>query len=342
MTLESPARETIVEPSRELPVYRRCNVLVIGGGPAGCAAAASAARMGADTVLVERYGHLGGMSTGGFCLWIDRMSDFKGNQVISGFASDVLDRMPAEALLGPDSSLWGSRDPELVEYWKLRLNAFHGVVTWSPTIDAEYLKIAHQDEVLDRGAHLMLHAYGVQTIKEGDEVKGVIFESKEGRQALLADVVIDATGDGDIFALAGAQWNTDVIESDTHHQMNIAFMWGGVDMDKYARFRTEHVEEYNAVMERARRANASERPHIMPRNDQVLFMGPRLSGYSSLKVADLTAVEIESRKRMLHMIEFFRAEMPGFEGAHVLTTAPQVGVRHTRRLIGETVMTKDD
>lgn len=342
MTLESPARETIVEPSRELPVYRRCNVLVIGGGPAGCAAAASAARMGADTVLVERYGHLGGMSTGGFCLWIDRMSDFKGNQVISGFASDVLDRMPAEALLGPASSLWGSRDPELVEYWKLRLNAFHGVVTWSPTIDAEYLKIAHQDEILDRGAHLMLHAYGVQTIKEGDEVKGVIFESKEGRQALLADVVIDATGDGDIFALAGAEWNTDVIESDTHHQMNIAFMWGGVDMDRYARFRTEHVEEYNAVMERARRANASERPHIMPRNDQVLFMGPRLSGYSSLKVADLTAVEIESRKRMLHMIEFFRAEMPGFEGAHVLTTAPQVGVRHTRRLIGETVMTKDD
>ena len=146
--------DTILEPARDIPVFRNCDVLVVGGGPAGAAAAASAARLGADTILLERYGHLGGMATGGFCLWIDRMSDWSGRQVIGGFANDVLDRMPPEALLGPESQLWGSDDPDLVAYWKERTAAFNGVVTWSPTIDAEMLKIAHQDEVLARGVEI--------------------------------------------------------------------------------------------------------------------------------------------------------------------------------------------
>ncbi|HJN92291.1 MAG TPA: FAD-dependent oxidoreductase [Dehalococcoidia bacterium] len=334
--------ETVTEPARSVPVYRRCNVLVIGGGPAGSAAAASAARMGADTVLMERYGHLGGMSTGGFCLWIDRMSDFEGQQVISGFASDVLDRMPKEALLGPSSDLWGSRDPELVDYWRQRAAAFHGVVTWSPTIDSEMLKIAHQNEVLDRGATLLLHAWGVATIQEGNEVRGVIFESKSGRQAILADVVIDTTGDGDIFAMAGASWDSDIIEDDIHHQMNVAFLWGGVDMERYLQFRDDHREEYQSIMERARRENVVDRPHVMPRNDQALFMGPRLSGLSSLSVDDLTVAEVESRRRMQEMIGFYKGNMPGFEGAFVSATAPQMGTRHSRRLTGVERMTADE
>ncbi len=333
---------TVTEPSREIPVFRKCDVLVVGGGPAGSSAAASAARMGADTVLLERYGHLGGMSTGGFCLWIDRMTDFSGQQVISGFASDVLDRMPKEALLGPSSELWGSEDPELIDYWRQRAAAFHGVVTWSPTIDSEMLKIAHQDEVLNRGANLLLHSWAVATIQEGNEVKGVVFESKSGRQALLADVVIDTTGDGDIFALAGAEWNSDVVEDDIHHQMNVAFLWSGVDMDEYRTFRADHLEEYQAIMERGRRENVVDRPHAMPRNDTALFMGPRLSGYSSINVEDLTTVEVESRRRMMEMIEFYRSNVPGFEDAYVSATAPQMGTRHSRRLVGTTTMTTED
>ena len=90
----------ITEPSRNILVYRRCDVLVVGGGPAGCAAAVSAARMGADVVLVERYGHLGGMSTGGFVLWIDRMTDCEGRQVVPGIANDILERIPDDDVLG--------------------------------------------------------------------------------------------------------------------------------------------------------------------------------------------------------------------------------------------------
>ena len=335
-------RDTIREPARDIPVFRSCDVLVVGGGPAGAAAAASAARMGADTILLERYGHLGGMATGGFCLWIDRMSDWEGRQVIGGFANDVLDRMPAEAMLGPESQVWGSEDPELVEYWRQRTAAFHGVVTWSPTIDAEMLKIAHQDEVLARGASLVLHGWAVATVQEGNEVQGVVFESKSGRQAILARVVIDTTGDGDIFALAGARWESDIVEDDIHHRMNVAFLWSGVDMDKYREFQKADPTGYREVMERARRAGPTARPDPMPRTDQALFMGPRFAGYSSLKVEDLTAVEIASRRVMMDMIHFYRRNVPGFEGAYVSGTAPQMGTRHSRRLVGTTTMTANE
>ena len=91
----------ITEPSRNIPAYRGCDVLLVGGGPAGCAAAVSAVHMGADVVLVERYGHLGGMSTGGFVLWIDRMTDWEGRQAITGIANDILERIPDDDVLGP-------------------------------------------------------------------------------------------------------------------------------------------------------------------------------------------------------------------------------------------------
>src|SRR5215204_1919962 len=91
---------TYVEPSREIPVYAETDVLVIGGGPAGCAAAVAAARVGADVLLVERYGHLGGLSTGGLVIWIDRMTDWQGQLVIRGFAEELFDRLPADAVAG--------------------------------------------------------------------------------------------------------------------------------------------------------------------------------------------------------------------------------------------------
>ena len=86
---------TWLEPAREIPVYHRCQVLVVGGGPAGTAAAAAAAREGADVCLLERYNHLGGLSTGGLVIWIDRMSDWEGQPTIRGFAEEILSACPA-------------------------------------------------------------------------------------------------------------------------------------------------------------------------------------------------------------------------------------------------------
>jgi hypothetical protein len=300
--------------------------------------------MGTDTVLVERYGHLGGMSTGGFVIWIDSMTDWTGRQVIAGVANDLLDRLPEDALLGPPDELWGSKDPHLVEYWEERSAAFNGTVTWSPTIDPEMLKVVSNDLLLERGVKLLLHSWAVAPVQEGHEVRGVVFESKSGRQAVLADVVIDATGDGDIFAMAGAGSEADIEEEDIHHLINVAFCLGGVDMNRYFDFRRGHGEEFRAITDRGREIGLTSDsvPHAMPRNDVALFMGPRLSGYSAIDVDDLTSVEIESRERMVALTEFYKSNMPGFEDAWVLSTAPQMGTRHSRRLVGVKRVTRDD
>ena len=333
--------KTIIEPSKEIPVAAECDVLVVGGGPAGSAAAVSAARMGANTILLERYGHLGGMASGGFVLWIDRMTDWTGKQVIAGFANDLLDRIPKEGLLGPPDQLWGSSDPKLVEYWQDRMSAFNGMITWSPMVDPEMLKLASLDVVKEQGVNLRLHSWGVAAIQEGKEVRGVFVESKEGRHAILAKVVIDTTGDGDIFALAGADFESDTT-SGIHHSMNVAFLWREVDMERYLAFRRTKSEEYDSIVARLRKLGSSDiLPTVMPRNDHALFMGPRLYGYSSLSVEDLTAVEIESRRRMVELLEAYRENMPGFENAIVEETADQIGTRHSRRLVGVKKMTRE-
>ena len=150
------------EPARAIPVFRDCDVLVVGGGPSGTAAAVAAARTGADVVLLERYNHLGGLSTGGLVIWIDRMTDWTGEQVIRGIADDLLDRLPKDAVAGPPRGLWGSADAATAAYWHERTAAYHGIVTWSPTIDPERLKLASQELVLESGVQLVLHAWAAR------------------------------------------------------------------------------------------------------------------------------------------------------------------------------------
>ena len=106
----------------------------------GTAAAVAAARLGADVVLLERYNHLGGLSTGGLVIWIDRMTDWAGKLVIRGFAEELLARLTRGKQAGPAAADWGSNDPDKVAYWALRTAAYHGTVTYSPTIDPEWLK----------------------------------------------------------------------------------------------------------------------------------------------------------------------------------------------------------
>ena len=149
---------SITEPAREIPVFDQVDVLVIGGGPAGTAAATASARLGARTMLVERYNHLGGLATGGLVIWIDRMTDWDGNLVLRGFCEEVLDRLPTDAILGPERNLWGSRDERHVDYWSNRFSAHHGTVTWAPMIDPERLKIASDDLAREAGADLVMHA----------------------------------------------------------------------------------------------------------------------------------------------------------------------------------------
>jgi hypothetical protein len=326
---------TYVEPAREIPVYHSCDVLVVGGGPAGTAAAWAAAQAGADVVLLERYNHLGGLSTGGLVIWIDRMTDWSGRQVIQGFARDVLDRMPEAGLAGPPPGDWGSRDPRKASYWGQRTAAFHGTVCWSPTLDPERLKLISQEMLLAAGVRLVFHSWAAMPIVADGAVKGVVFESKGGRQALYAKVVVDTTGDGDIFARAGADFDADIEEGDVHHSANTAFMLGGVDMDRWLAFRGNEPDQYAEFAKLGReRLGFFQPPYVSWRNDIALFLGPRQSGLSALDVDDQTELEIRSHRFMQTHCEFFLANAPGFESAYMLQSAPQLGVRHTRRLGG--------
>jgi 2-polyprenyl-6-methoxyphenol hydroxylase-like FAD-dependent oxidoreductase len=323
------------EPGRRIPIYHRCEVLVVGGGPSGTAAAATAAKAGADVALLERYNHLGGLSTGGLVIWIDRMTDWQGELVIRGFAEELFDRLPADAVAGPAREDWGSQDPAKTAHWMQRTAAYHGVVTWSPTLDPERLKLLSQDILLERGVKLAYHSWAAQPIVQDGAVIGVTFESKEGRMAIMAKVVVDATGDGDIFARAGAAFDNDIEEADVHHCMNTAWLFAGVDMNRWIEFKAGQPEAFAAFMAQGRATcGLFERPFVSWRNDVALFMGPRQTGYSALDVDDLTEVEVRSHRAMEKHLAYYRAHAPGFEQAYMILSAPQIGVRHARRLKG--------
>jgi len=322
--------DTIIERARRVPVFRDCDVLVAGGGSAGTAAAIAAARAGADTVLVERHNHLGGLSTGGLVIWIDRMTDWSGRRVIEGIAAELIDRLPAGAVAGPPRADWGSADAAAAAYWKERTAAFHGIVVWSPTIDPENLKLLSQELVVGAGVHLILHAWAATPVIEEDgRVGGIVFESKEGRLAIRAKVTIDCTGDGDIFHRAGAVSDSDI---------------GGVDMPRWIAFKTGDPDGFKSFMERGRAACGGlfERPFVSWRDDVALFMGPRLAGYSAVDVEDQTEVEIRSHRLMAQHLAVYREHAPGFAGAYLMLSAPQLGVRHARRLVGVGRVTRED
>lgn len=332
-----------LEPAREVPIHAETDVLVVGGGPAGTAAAVAAARAGARVTLAERYNHLGGLSTGGLVIWIDRMTDWDGNQVITGVGKELLDRLPRDAIAGPDATAWGSRNAELAAHWSLRTAAFHGVVTWAPTIDPEWLKFVSMQVLREHNVDLMLHCWVAAPIVADNVVQGVVFESKEGRKAIRAKVVVDATGDGDVFARAGAAFESDIDADDIHHCMNVAWLLAGADMNSWLEFRATQPTQFNEFMTRGRAAVGHfEKPFVSWRNDVAVFMGPRKSGYSALDVDDLTAVEWESRRLMMAHLAFYKAHAPGFENAYVMLSAPQMGVRHSRRLIGVESVTRAD
>jgi hypothetical protein len=339
-----PDLGSIEEPARQIPIFRDCDVLVVGGGPSGTAAAIAAARCGADVILLERHNHLGGLSTGGLVIWIDRMTDWTGQQVIRGIANDLLDRLPKDAVAGPPRGLWGSADEATAAYWKERTAAWHGIVTWSPTVDPEHLKLVSQELVLEHNVHLIFHAWAATPLLRDNAVAGVIFESKEGRKAIRAAVTIDSTGDGDLFHRAGAANTSDIDTRDIHHCINTAWLFGGVDMRRWIEFKTTQPAAYAAFMDRGRAACGGlfERPFVSWRNDVALFMGPRLAGYSAVDVEDLTEVDIRSHRLMAAHLAVYRDHAPGFEAAFLALSAPQIGVRHARRLVGVERVTRED
>src|SRR3990172_11224298 len=239
----------IQEPTRDIDVIRSADVVVVGGGPAGIGAAVAAARAGADTVLIERYGHLGGMATGGLVILIPHMSGDDGEQQLMGISQEWIDRLDVlGGAIHPDRKDLGSRDRALIEKWKDYFSCVvNDRIRQSVYLDPELLKCVLNDMVEEAGLKLYLHTWGCRSITEGDTVKGVIFESKQGRQAIMGKVVIDATGDGDIMADAGGEFEGGYDAESRGALVAVVFRLGNVDFKKFCDFRNGHPPQLKNI-----------------------------------------------------------------------------------------------
>ena len=339
----SANKRTVREPAQELSVFGETDVVVVGGGPAGFASAVASARNGARTMLLERYGHLGGLATGGLVIVIMPMSDGTGEQQIGGLCQEVIDRLDAYgAAIHPKKAELGSSDSDRVRYWKkYAFSVIEGKVRMSATVDPEALKCVLNDMVTEAGAQLLLHSWGCRALVEGRTVKGVVFESKSGRQAVLGKIIIDATGDGDIFASAGVPFEMKMDPQMRSSHLAMTFRIGNIDSAKYLAFKESEAGKYTALMRELERQGGFTH-YINTTHEDVIWVNNAVGGLNPLNVTDLTWLEVNGRKRMLLTHRFLKANLPGFENSYILETASQIGVRSSRRLIGEHVLTEKE
>ncbi len=208
-------------------------------------------------------------------------------------------------------------------------------------IDPEQLKAVSLAAVREAGVELLFHVWASSAVMEDGRLRGVVFESKGGRFAITARVVVDTTGDGDVFNSAGEAAANDVEASSIQQCINTSWLWAGVDCGRWLSFRRS--AEYEAFAERGRKEmGLFEWPIASWRNDIAVFMGPRWAGYNGLDAHDLTEVELRSRDKMMELLAFYRAHAPGFNDAWIMLTASQVGVRLTRRLLGAQSLLRED
>ncbi len=313
----------IHEPARQTPVFAEVEVCVLGGGPAGLAAATSAARLGSKVLLLERYGFLGGMGTAG------GVTNFAGlyAKTPDGFAQVV--RGAADELLNRIDALGGLNAPQDGMQGRIRVRSY----------DTSAYKIAADQWCAAHGVQLLFHALAVGCVREGDELQALIIETKSGRQAIRARCFIDASGDADLAHYAGVPLEYGDGAGNALYPSTM-FRVGHVD----AAVALAAVGEFSAI--NALMAQAADR-YAFARNGAILRPQKNPSQWranvTQLKAADgrainavdaaqLSLAETQGREQIAEYMRFLKAEVPGFAQAEIIEIAPQVGVRETRRL----------
>ncbi len=337
----------IVEERQQIPVYAEADVLVVGGGPAGLCAAVSAARGGAKVVLMERYGYLGGMATGGYVLLLDCLCDGKGNVVIKGLVEELIERLrKVDGIIEQPKECWGSDNMDDILLWR-RYGGTGGedkIVRYSPVVDPEMMKCVANDMVLESGVKPVFHAWFSKAYVENGAVRGAIFDSKSGRQAILAKVVIDCTGDGDVFYTAGEAYKTGNLP------LGLVFRVANVDSEKAEKFLadpergkkiTDDLKEIKGCQGGYSFGELPMGFYMRSSISNVVWFNTTMQG-SAVNIEDLARVEIEIRQAMMRTMDYFKKNVPGFENACVIDTAPQVGVRSSRMLDGEYFITRKE
>jgi 2-polyprenyl-6-methoxyphenol hydroxylase-like FAD-dependent oxidoreductase len=315
----------ISEPARQTPVKAETEVLVIGGGTAGVSAAVAAARNGADVILAERLGYLGGLATGGLIALLLTLDDGRGCQVIGGLCQEITDRLQRRgAAHFPSRGDWGSADEKLIAHnqqWGLVWGHGPHRVRYSVAYDAEEFKFALNTMAEDAKVRVLFHSYACEAIVEGDCITGVTFQSKSGRFAILAKTVIDASGDGDIFTSAGAPFEKESV---------LPWLW----------FTMGGVENPEAAIQKGRWffRTLGEGQVLLPWG-ATERVARKIDGTDP---DDLSYAELACRRRVMEQVDSMRAEIPGFARAHICHIADQLGVTESRRLLGRHVLARDE
>lgn len=339
------------ESGRVLPIIATPDVLVVGAGPAGIGAAVAAARNGANVLLVERYGFLGGNLTVAMVNPMFTFHDVNGVQVIRGIAGEVVERLVAiTASPGHVTDL---------TFDNASMTPF----------DPEGMKLALIDLVEEAGVRMLLHTTFSDVQTAEGRVEHVVVESKSGRMAIKPKCVIDCSADADVAARAGVPFVKGRESDGAMQPVTLFYRIGGVDFDALRRWMKANRDQLkdapgdaeidgqdalaflglNGLVKRAMAEGefpASAAPRILlyqlPKPGQIAVNCTRLQNIDGTNADDLTRAEIATRRQAWQIHRFLGKHVGGFENSFILDTGVQVGVRETRRIVGDYTMQETD
>jgi hypothetical protein len=327
----------------DVPIVDDSDVLVVGAGPAGLAAAISSARNGASTTLIEKNGFAGGHPTAGLVAPCMTSYSLDGEQqLIKGIFEELVLRMEAiGGALHPSGIPAGSEYCGFIDYGHARVTPF----------EPEAVKLCATEMLLEAGVRLQLHTFVVDTIVEDTSVRGVITASKSGLEAFRAKVTVDCSADADVAVRGGARYEQGRHEDGLTQPMTMFFRVANVDDDTVRAYVAEHTDDFRPFASIVAEARAAGEFPIQRRGVGLYkslepgvwrINTSRMHRLDGADVRDLTTGEIEGRRQVDALMRFFRKWLPGFENAILLDTAATVGVRETRRIVGDYQLTLED
>jgi 2-polyprenyl-6-methoxyphenol hydroxylase-like FAD-dependent oxidoreductase len=324
--LTESASPFVTLPQTRVPVIAETEVLVVGGGSAGLAAAVAAARNGADVLLVERYGYLGGLASGGLIILLLTLDDGAGNQVVAGLCQEMVDRLEKRgAVHYPPRQEWKRPDPQLVERytrWGLVWGQGPHRVRYSVAFEPHEFIFAADQMVRETSVRLLFHTWACEPIIEGDRIGALVVQNKGGRGAITARVVIDTTGDGDVFAAAAQPYEKEQVHP---------WLW-------FLMSNVQNVDEALASGKGLFFRTLGQGRVLIPWGGEAR---------SPLRIDatnpdDLTRAELECRRLVMEEADRLKTVVPSFEEAYVSLIAHQLGITESRRLTGEYVLRRED